>query len=199
MHYLSILSFIFLSVFSQAQSTLGFPPTEIFIKVGYANAFQTPNIHFLSTDFVFYINKFGGKRDDKDDYSNNKNDTSKPNIFGELLLSLLGSISATELNAGLDATVYEQKIYIIPKIGFIARPLYFGKLGMTASTIGINFVAGASFPIQGYYLIEVLYQSNFVNFDNSPYYDGSTDGIRIGVQIPVNMPTRSKSKNKKLF
>jgi hypothetical protein len=199
MRYNLIFLLIINSIFTQAQISSGFPPTETFIKVGYSNAFQAPNIHFISTDFVLYINKFGGKRDNNDNYDDNKKDNSKPNILGELLLSFLSSISATEINAGLDATIYKQEVYLIPKIGFIGRPLYYGKLGITASTIGINFVAGASFPIQKYYLIEILYQSKLVNFKGSPYYKSTTDGISIGIQLPIYIPTRSKSKNKKLF
>lgn len=109
MRYKLISLFFINTVISQAQTTLGFPPTETFIKYSYTNAFQTPNIHFASAGLTYYINSFGNTTDcGKDD--SELEDKKSPNIFACLLINMITTISAFELDARIETTNYDHKL-----------------------------------------------------------------------------------------
>jgi hypothetical protein len=162
------------------------PHFETFLKTSYGYIDNDKPVHLLNAEASLYINTFG----------NTARCEEGDNIAGCFLFNVITFISALEISGGFDTTYFDDKFYLSPKAAFYLRPLYYGKAGFTISTLSLNSSVGISFPIKKDYLVEMLFQSNMVNFKNAPF-DENLSRFQIGLQIPfyTDLSIVKKSKN----
>ena len=165
-------TFIFVSI--NAQDDRNLPMFQSFVKTSYGFMDSSNPVHIVDTEFSLYINSFGNTIECDDDTS----------FFGCLLMNAFVAFSAFELSGGFDTAIHEDNFYLTPKASLYLRPLYFGKVGLTVSKYYIGSSIGFSIPTKKDYLIELLYQKNFENFNKTPFEEGKSR-FQIGVQIPL--------------
>lgn len=176
---------IFPMVF-HAQKNNPKPHFETFLKTSYAYIDHDKPIHLINAEASLYINSFGNMALCEDE----------TNLMGCLLFNIITIFSAYELSGGFDTMYLDDKFYLAPKAGFYLRPLYYGKAGINISTMSINTSVGISFPIKKVYLVEMLFQSNLVNFNQAPFEE-DLSRFQIGLQVPfyTELSLNKKSKN----
>lgn len=183
-YLLSFLIFTPFLVYTQVKNPK--PHFETFLKTSYGYINNDKPIHLLNTEASLYINTFG----------NTAACEEGANLAHCYIFNIITFISAIELSGGFDTTYFDDKLYLSPKGGFYLRPFYYGKAGFTISTFSLNSSVGISFPIKKDYLIEMLFQSNLVNFKGAPFDEGLSR-FQIGLQIPfyTNLSLTKKSKS----
>lgn len=161
------------------------PFLQPFVKVGYGYVDSSRPMHVLNSEVSLYINSFG-----------NTIGCYDMTLGGCLITNLFFMISAFEISGGVEAALHNNNSYLIPKAGFYLRPLYFGKAGVNISPMGVNLSAGISIPTKKNYMIELLYQSHFQNFERSPL-DEHVSKFQLSIQIPIkaDLTSRKKTKN----
>lgn len=185
---LILIAFIFLTQQISAQSD-DLPFFQPYVKVGYGYMDSSKPAHFVNTEMSLYINSFGNTVECDENMT----------LGGCLIANIIFMISAFELSGGLEAALHNSNSYLIPKVGFYLRPLYFGKAGINVTTFGMNVSAGFTIPIKKEYMIELMYLNNFVNFKNSPF-DENVSKYQLNVQLPLHINFSSKkSTNNLLF
>lgn len=182
----------FLICFIPAVGQYNSEKNQFFVKVAFAQNFSNNrNVSFAEGYGVYYSNKWLQSKPD-DPQAPKKKDIKISDFFGELFIS----ISMFEAHVGLATTYSQEHFYLIPKMGVVLRPLYYGKLGLQISSQSMSIQPGLCIPIKDYQL-ELLYHYQIVVFKQA-IIEPDTHGLSVGLQIPLYIAT-NRTPEKKLF